>query len=525
MPSLKAIISHKNLFLFGLFLVAVGMPMSKFLMSLGQFVLLGNWILEGEWKRKWQVMKTSKVLWVLSSFYFLHLLGLLWTSDFNYAANDLRIKLPLLWFPLLFATSKPIGKKEIDALLNFFIASAVLATLVSLVIWLGWTKKKITDIRDISIFNSHIRFSLMIVLCICILLHDFLQSRKAWHYLLKTALIAWFIAFLFILESLTGILILCALCFILVVKHTAKKQNVLVKYLPFLLLVGTVLMLVFFAKQEWAKYNYRKKIDWNAMDKYTLNGNTYLNDTSYTQTENGNWVNIYVCSGELRTVWNRRSKLVYDEKDLKGNSLPITINRYLTSKGLRKDSVGLSSLTDEEIKKIEKGCTNYLYPIGSMRSRIRDVIYEYYTFRNNKNPSGHSLVMRLEFWRTGIIIIRKHLLFGVGTGDLQQEYNAAYQQQHSRLDEKWRLRSHNQFIAVTLAFGLTGLFVFLLWLFYPLALVQHRHKLFGIFLLIVLFSMLTEDTLESQAGVTFFGFFYSFFLFNTGKISGNETKK
>jgi len=34
-----------------------------------------------------------------------------------------------------------------------------------------------------------------------------------------------------------------------------------------------------------------------------------------------------------------------------------------------------------------------------------------------------------------------------------------------------------------------------------------------VFLIIAILSMLTEDTIESQAGVTFFAFFYSFFLF------------
>src|SRR3989344_7313254 len=114
---IKNILSNKNLFLFGLFLLVVGMPLSKFLMSVGQFVLLGNWIIEGDFKRKWQVMKTSKVLWAMSAFFILHLVGLLWTSDFDYALNDIKIKLPLFWFPLLFITSKPIEKKEIQGLL------------------------------------------------------------------------------------------------------------------------------------------------------------------------------------------------------------------------------------------------------------------------------------------------------------------------------------------------------------------------------------------------------------------------
>src|ERR1700740_337656 len=163
MSPLKQILSNKNLFLFGLILLMIGLPGSRFLMSVGQFVLLGNWIIEGDFKRKWQVMKTSRVLWVMSGFYILHLIGLLWTSDFEYALNDIKIKLPLLWFPLLFITSKQtLNKKEIQNLLWLFTASVFVVTIICTFVWLGLTKHKVVDIRDISIFNSHIRFALMI---------------------------------------------------------------------------------------------------------------------------------------------------------------------------------------------------------------------------------------------------------------------------------------------------------------------------------------------------------------------------
>jgi len=36
---------------------------------------------------------------------------------------------------------------------------------------------------------------------------------------------------------------------------------------------------------------------------------------------------------------------------------------------------------------------------------------------------------------------------------------------------------------------------------------------FLVFFIIVMLSMIPEDTIESQAGVTFFAFFYSLFLF------------
>ena len=43
-----------------------------------------------------------------------------------------------------------------------------------------------------------------------------------------------------------------------------------------------------------------------------------------------------------------------------------------------------------------------------------------------------------------------------------------------------------------------------------------------VFLLIALFSMFNEDTLESQPGVTFFSFFYSLLIFNQNNKSSDQ---
>ncbi len=85
---------------------------------------------------------------------------------------------------------------------------------------------------------------------------------------------------------------------------------------------------------------------------------------------------------------------------------------------------------------------------------------------------------------------------------------------NSPLTKEWRLRSHNQFLAIGTAFGITGLLFFLFTLLYPLL----KHKKYNSYLYLMFFtiaflSMFTEDTLESQAGVTFFAFFNCFFLF------------
>jgi hypothetical protein len=95
------------------------------------------------------------------------------------------------------------------------------------------------------------------------------------------------------------------------------------------------------------------------------------------------------------------------------------------------------------------------------------------------------------------------------------EYAKAYKDMQSNLIEKNQLRAHNQFLTFFVTFGVFGFFASLFGMFYP---VFKNRKISNIllsgFILIIFISMLNEDTLETQAGVTFYIAFYSLFLFS-----------
>lgn len=496
----------------------IGIPTGKFIMSLSQLVLLGNWFLEGNFPAKWQKIKSNKIIWLLISFFLLHIIGLLWTSDFNYALNDIRIKLPLLWLPVLIGTSEPLTKKEFDFLIKGFIAAVLFATVISLMVWLGLTKKVVNDIRDISIFNSHIRFALMIVLSCVFLSVGNIFSKQKLNIGLKIILVIWLIAFLFLMESLTGIIILGILVAVFVFKKFIVPQKMPVK----IFISALAVLFLFFAwkyvSKEWSEITYRRPVNFYNLDKHTMLGNIYSHDTSAKSTENGNYIYIYNCVNEMRPVWNRRSKVNFDSADAKGNPLWSTLTRFLTSLGVRKDSTGIVSLTSEQIQMVEKGITNINYANANpLATRIHETIWEVAQFYQGHNPSGHSLTMRLEFWRTALLIYKENSFFGVGTGDVQQAFNDMYEKSNSPLTQRWRLRAHNQYLTAFVTFGFLGGLVFLLSLFAPVWVKNTVNPYYFWFLLIATISMLNEDTLETQAGVTFYAFFNAFLLFYSEK--------
>ena len=126
--------------------------------------------------------------------------------------------------------------------------------------------------------------------------------------------------------------------------------------------------------------------------------------------------------------------------------------------------------------------------------------------------------MRWEYWKTAINIIKNNPLIGVGTGDVQDEFNKQFNNNKSLLDQKYRLRSHNQLLSYSVSFGLIGLIMFVFCLFYPLISTKiYKNYIYSVFFCIVVLSMFSEDTLEVQAGINFFAFFNTLFLLSLQK--------
>jgi hypothetical protein len=237
--------------------------------------------------------------------------------------------------------------------------------------------------------------------------------------------------------------------------------------------------------------------------------------------ENGSYIGLYICDVELREAWNNRSKLDYEGTDERGQYLKQTLIRYLNSKGLRKDELGVQKLSDKDIRNIEKGIANVYYAKKfSVNSRIYKLLWEYQTAQRGGNPGGLSVVQRTEYWKASWAIIKDHFWIGVGTGDLDLAFELQYEKMNSILPLEFRHRSHNQFLAIWIAFGIFGLSWFIYALFYP---PLKRKMLFEyfyfIFFVVIILSMLVEDTLETQMGVTLYAFMNTLFLFGREDIT------
>jgi len=502
---------HRRFFLFGLISLFSGLLFGSALISISQFILGLNWFLEKKYSEKLKSIFSNPYFYVLGSLFILHLVGFIYTTDFSAGLNDLKTKVPLLIFAIIFLSTKPLSIKEFEWLFKFFIASVIMSSVWCYLVFSGLTHKTIIDIRDASVFMSHIRFSIIIAFTI-LSIGYFSVSEKT--LVLTSPLILWLLYFMLKFQMATGLIILVLVTIILIAFYMIKKINIYFNLIVFLFLIGVTYFGYQKVNSDLTIYNKQPLNAYNKLLKSTANNNLYAQDTALNLAENGNLITVNFCDIELEKEWAKHSKLNFNGNDKNGNNLRFTIYRYLSSKRLTKDSSGINQLEYQDFKHIENGVSNYKYTANAgLEQKWREIIWEYNGYKRNENPSGHTLSMRLEFWETALYIIKQNPLFGVGTGDIQISFNQAYDQTHSKLSKEWRLKCHNQYLAITVAFGFIGFLIFISYLIIPTVTLRKKlHDLYWPFILIILLSFLTEDTLESQAGLTFFGIFYTLFI-------------
>lgn len=505
--------THRLIYLFGLCALLFGMMVGTVPTSVPQLILLGNWLLELDFQRKWRQLRGSRLFWVLVSVFFVHVFGLLYTSDWQKGWDDVRTKLPLLFLPVLLFTNKPLVLREFHLLLYCFMAGCVVNTAWCLVYSFVLHKNEVG--RNASRFMSHIRLGLYLNMAIACCVYFTGWTEKAWQRAVYVLLGVYYLFSLYALGLISGLVNFLVLCFFAVLV-VLLLQRPLVKLVALLLLLCGVYFVFSYIGDVKTQQLAVRQTPANQTLSTTASGRYYTHFHEAGPLENGHFILRNIQTEELQREWKRlfpadSFSFPPDTHNLLRYEVLI---RYLAGKGLTKDSAGVAALGPQDHRNIQKNIPNHLYPSWNfLHKRIYELVCEYDDFLNHRNVNGQSLTMRLYFWQAAAHVVVKHPLFGVGTGDVQAGLDAAYATTGSPLNATWRKRPHNQFITITVALGLVGLAVFLAHLAYPVLRFRHYlHFLFWPFFLLALVSFCLEDTLETQAGLSFYAVFNSLLL-------------
>jgi O-antigen ligase len=188
------------------------MPLSIWLLSFFIVILSVIWLADGGIKRIPVIHKSMPALLIFSGIYFVYLFWMINTSDINFGLRELKLKLPLLIFPLIIGLSDPLNKKELKTVFTFFIAGVVISSITGFIAYtFDRNIADTADPRKISLFITHIRLALMVNLSIVFSVWYFFTDTSGKYRFAYLIAALWLIIFLFLLLSVTGIIVFAAL--------------------------------------------------------------------------------------------------------------------------------------------------------------------------------------------------------------------------------------------------------------------------------------------------------------------------
>ncbi len=496
--------------------LACGITFNKVVLSLATMLLFLIVILEfnlSEYKSK---IKNNRVIIVLLLFLILHLSSFFWSENTSYFWKDLNSKLPFYAIPLVFVLKPIQEKKHLILIFGVFLLSLFTISLINFISYYGWRKTEFDDVRSLSLFLSHIRFGLMIVFGI-VLAFFWIFEQKLRFKLIPILLVLWFLVYTYFSEVLSSYLALFGVLMVFLIYNALSSK----KKKPYILILVAFLLLcvssIFYSYKTYKNGDVLPKIE--NLAKFTKEGNKYEHYLQHRYFINGNHVFSNISGIELFRDWPKYSKIHLNDTTANGANTYFVLIQYMTSKGLTKDAVGLKKLSEADIKNIELGKHKYNDDEDGIEVRIRTLFNE---FRDD-DPNGKTILQRIEHLKAGSNIYIKSPIFGIGSGDIQDEFDRYYEATNSKLLPENRLRTHNQIFTYFITFGLVGGILFLAIFFLSFKhFFKTKNLLAILFTTIILLSFLSEDTLETQMGGTFFALFFGLFISLPEKILKDE---
>lgn len=499
-----------------------GLLFSESVLSISSGLFLLLLFFSGNTKEKLQFIAKEKTVWLLAGIYGIYLVGMLFCNNLQVGMWELKRYLFWATLPISIALIPKVTENKIWYLLLAFVFMVTGASIHTSIKIIFSDYFQVTNVREAA-HISHVALSIQVVFAIYILLISRILKTPVLGRLNKWfvfALCAWFVFFLGFQKSLNAWLALygSGIVFFFWVTKRVKYQ----KLIRFVFLMFAVTPFIYVGSIAY-KYFDIKEMEPNYELKTEL-GNPYDFRLDRFETENGQYVYWYVSSGELERAWNSVSSIKMNEKDATGYDIYDTILRYMTSKGLKKDSVGVLALSDYDIKNIQAGVANVIFVEKkySLYPRIYQTVWELDQYYRTGNPNNQSLSQRIEFLKAARYIIHRNF-WGVGTGNYKQAFDEAFVEINSQLDPELRNNVHNQYLNYIVKFGFIGFFAIMCCLIFAIIWKkQYRNVLSVLLITIVAITSMGETTLETHVGLHFFLFFLSIFMWHSPTVLSNS---
>ena len=159
------------------------LPISRASISLFSILFIVLWLYEGNFKQKWILIKTNKVLMTFLLFIGFSALSIVWTENIADAKRPLRM---LGYFLTLYVVATSIKKEYIYYIVTSFLFGMFISEIISYGVYFEWWQFKNATPENPSPFMYHIDYSVFLAFTSIVLLNRIVSK----HYHLKEKIIS-----------------------------------------------------------------------------------------------------------------------------------------------------------------------------------------------------------------------------------------------------------------------------------------------------------------------------------------------
>jgi len=267
-------LSKQQLIFFSIVLMLVSLFSSRFLLSLGFILFLFLTCFHKNILNQFTCFIRKPFLLGMSVLFLIPFLTWFWTEDKNMWMRFVRIKLPLLLFPIAFAGNWQLSSRQWK-----LIAYVFLFLVIAGCCWSLWQYfQNIHSIHEqylraklipTPLENDHVRYSLIVtiaIMCLAVLMQAYILPKKRF---IPVVLLALLIVYLHILSARTGLIslyiFLVLALFYMVFKHNKTRLFIV---LPILILAMPVAAWFLFP-------TFQNRIRYNLYDLSNIRENKY----------------------------------------------------------------------------------------------------------------------------------------------------------------------------------------------------------------------------------------------------------
>jgi len=248
---------RQHLMLFFCALLIVALIYSPFLLSVSMIALFVVSVFDAQFepsfrlgfnpnlRANFQTFWSNKAYLAVTLCFFIVLLSGLFTEDFSYWLERLRLKVPFLVLPFVFASMPPLSRRQYMGLFYFLLLVVFVTSLgIGVNYALNFEEIQVAIGRGQAIPTprNHIRFSLVLALSILAGGHLFTQNffwRKRWERWLILSITLFLFFFIHVLSVRSGLFVLYVAIVVLALRYTVATKRYAVGVVS---LLGIVLL-------------------------------------------------------------------------------------------------------------------------------------------------------------------------------------------------------------------------------------------------------------------------------------------